>query len=824
MKNSVLGIVCLAICLPLASADQGGLVNSGGSLAGGSPVTAPPGTLTISGTNLTFLSTDGSTALNATFSSSSTQENCSGGGKGGHVTCTFTFIGLFSGTLTVNGAVQAINGTTVQYYGTDNVVISGSTGYNSAYTPFYFSNTGQILRSDDLLGANLISYGTQGSGSGQFYGAYSIALDSAGRIYIADTYNARVVRIDDMNGTNWTSFGTYGAGTGQFNDPMGISVDSLGRIYIMDTNNARLVRIDDMSGTNWTTMSALGSGVGQFAQYSAPVAFDSSGRIYVADTGNNRIVRMDDMNGTNWTTLTQSPVINGYIYGFGSPIGVAVDAAGKIYVVETSLPSVVRVDDMTGANWTSISLGTNATPHSIAIDSSGMVLVGGGGAQIVDGMAGLLISSSALTQFYGPYYVFGATLVPLPSPRPSAISFSPPALTFSQNVGTTSPAQSLTISNFGGSPMNVGTISASNGFAQTNNCPGILGAGANCTVSVTFTPSATGPANGILTVTDNSGNRGATQAVALAGTGTAPVASVSPGSLAFGPQVLGTTSATRTVTLQNTGTGPMQVASVVATAPYSETNTCAGSIVPAASCTIMVSFAPTATGSASGTLTIMDNAGTQTVTLSGSGLAPVAFSTPTIVFGSVPAGNTSAVKTVTVVNQLPASLGFASITPSAGFAVASNTCGASIASHASCKVGVTFSPTAIGPASGTLSFTDSAVTSPQTISLIGTGTASVTVSPSTLNFGTVAVGSTSAPKTVTVTNHEGVSLNFSRIAVSAGFAVSSDTCSPSIAAGATCTVGVTFSPVAKGAGSGTLTITDDAAGSPQTVRLTGSGR
>src|SRR2546430_4575292 len=301
--------------------------------------------------------------------------------------------------------------------------------YNSAYTPFYFSNTGQILRSDDLNGSNLISYGTQGSDVGQFYGAYGIAVDSAGRIYVADTYNARIVRIDDMSGTNWTSFGTYGSDIGQFNSPSGVSIDAAGGIYVMDTGNARLVRMDDMNGTNWTTFSGTGSGVGQFAQYVAPVAFDASGRIYVADSGNARIVRMDDMTGANWATLAQSPVINSYIYSFGSPIGVAVDAAGRIYVADSS--SVVRVDDMTGTNWTSISLGSSATPHSIAVDSSGMVLVGGGGAQAVDNMLAALTSSSPLTQYYGPYYVFGATPVPLPPPRPSALGFSPPTLTLS---------------------------------------------------------------------------------------------------------------------------------------------------------------------------------------------------------------------------------------------------------------------------------------------------------------------------------------------------------------------------------------------------------
>src|SRR6267143_1537060 len=145
MKRT-LALACLAIFIPFASAyaDQGGFANSGGSLSGGSSVANPPGTLTIAGGTLTFRSTDGMTAIDAGFSSSSTVERCSGGGRGGHVTCGFTFRGSFSGTLTANGATQAINGSTYQLYGTDGVVVAGTTGFNSAYTPFYFSNTGQL--------------------------------------------------------------------------------------------------------------------------------------------------------------------------------------------------------------------------------------------------------------------------------------------------------------------------------------------------------------------------------------------------------------------------------------------------------------------------------------------------------------------------------------------------------------------------------------------------------------------------------------------------------------------------------------------------------
>src|SRR5467141_3693605 len=631
--NKTLVLALLTFLTPMAYADQGGFYNSGGStqISSGviihSTVATPPGTLTINcpttaparcaGGSFTYASNDGTMTLSASFTSATFTESCSGGGRGGHVTCGYSFSGYMSGTWSLNGAAQAVNGVTYQGFRTGGAAATGTTVYNSAYSPFYYSDTEQIHRSDDLQGTNQISFGGQGSDVGQFYGAYGIALDSAGRIYVADTYNCRIVRIDDMNGTNWTSFGIYGSDIGQFSNPSGISIDAAGGIYVMDTGNSRLVRMDDMNGTNWTTFSGTGSGVGQFAQYASPVAFDASGRIYVADTGNTRIVRMDDMSGANWATLTQSPVIYGYIFSFASPMGVAVDAAGRIYVADGYRPAVVRVDDMTGTNWTSISLGSSATPNSIAIDSSGIVLVGGGGAQIVDNMAVVLASSSALTQFYGPYYVFGATPIALPTPRPSAIGFSPPTLTFSQNMGATSAAQTITITNFGGSPLNGLNLAAGGGFSETNNCPAALSAGSNCTASVAFTPQVVGPVTGALMVTDDSGNLGSTQAVPLDGTGTTPGASVTPTTLFFPSQAVGTTSTAKNITLQSTGTGPLQVTSIVTAAPFSQTNNCSGSIAPAASCTIQVTFAPTAAGSASGSVTITDNAGTQTVGLTG---------------------------------------------------------------------------------------------------------------------------------------------------------------------------------------------------------------
>jgi hypothetical protein len=137
-------------------------------------------------------------------------------------------------------------------------------------------------------------------------------------------------------------------------------------------------------------------------------------------------------------------------------------------------------------------------------------------------------------------------------------------------------------------------------------------------------------------------------------------------------------------------------------------------------------------------------------------------------------------------------------------------------------VGVTFSPSAVGAATGVLSIADDALTSPQITSLSGTGSAPVTLSPGSLRFSGVPVGSTSTPRTVTLTNQQGVALNIGSVVASAGFAVATSTCGASLAAGASCTVGITFTPVAAGAVVGTLTFIDDAPISSQLVTLSGT--
>ncbi|MGD0560493.1 MAG: choice-of-anchor D domain-containing protein, partial [Streptosporangiaceae bacterium] len=211
---------------------------------------------------------------------------------------------------------------------------------------------------------------------------------------------------------------------------------------------------------------------------------------------------------------------------------------------------------------------------------------------------------------------------PVYPPYPaSTVTAAPSALNFgSQADGTTSAAQTVTVSNPTSSAASVSSISASGDFAQTNTCGSSIAANGSCTVSVTFTPTAAGTQTGSLTI--NAG--GVTNTVSLTGTGTAPgpVLNASPAGLSFAGTVVGSTSATQTVTITNSGTTAATVSGVSVTGPFSQTNNCA-SIAVNGSCTATVSFTPTAGGTSTGTLTVTSNANNSptTVSLTGNGIS-----------------------------------------------------------------------------------------------------------------------------------------------------------------------------------------------------------
>lgn len=192
-------------------------------------------------------------------------------------------------------------------------------------------------------------------------------------------------------------------------------------------------------------------------------------------------------------------------------------------------------------------------------------------------------------------------------------------------------------------------------------------------------------------------------------------------------------------------------------------------------------------------------------------------------FASEALDSTSAAKTVTLTNSSTGTLNIASITPNGDFAISSTTCGAILTAGKACKVNVTFTPAELGVLTGTLTFTDDASNSPQTVALSGSGIAQATLNPAGETYGKTTVGTTSKPKTLTLDNQQNVPLTGIAISTTGDFAVSATTCTTSLAAKDKCTIDVTFTPTQTGTLTGQLSVSDSASNSPQSSNLTGIG-
>jgi hypothetical protein len=246
------------------------------------------------------------------------------------------------------------------------------------------------------------------------------------------------------------------------------------------------------------------------------------------------------------------------------------------------------------------------------------------------------------------------------------VSLSPTSLNFGKRqTGSPSSPQTVTLSNTGNVTLNVATVSITGtnpgDFSQTNNCGSSVSAGNSCAISVTFTPTATGTRTASVTISDSAPD--SPQTVSLSGTGentSTPTVLLSPSSLTFSSQKVGSTSSAQTVTLTNTGTADLTVTGIAASGDFAETDTCPGTIAAGNSCSINVTFTPTAAGARTGAVTITDNAGTgsQTVSLTGTGVSATAVVVESVSPNSLPIGTTGTL-TVTGLNFAPgASLSF----------------------------------------------------------------------------------------------------------------------------------------------------------------------
>jgi phospholipase C len=191
-------------------------------------------------------------------------------------------------------------------------------------------------------------------------------------------------------------------------------------------------------------------------------------------------------------------------------------------------------------------------------------------------------------------------------------------------------------------------------------------------------------------------------------------------------------------------------------------------------------------------------------------------------FGGQTVGASSPLNVLTLNNIRSTPITISNIAISGNFAQ-SNNC-KTLAVNGKCNINVAFKPTQTGPLTGSLTITDNDVTSPQVISLQGTGS-EVSVTGSLypgLNYPSILLGVKSAPQTVTVTNHGTAALSFTGISMVGDFAETT-TCGTSLAPSDSCKITVTFVPTTSGVRYGNLVISDNDPSSPQTVRLTGTG-
>jgi hypothetical protein len=312
------------------------------------------------------------------------------------------------------------------------------------------------------------------------------------------------------------------------------------------------------------------------------------------------------------------------------------------------------------------------------------------------------------------------------------------------------------------------------------------------------------------------------------GTASAPAVALSPASLQYASQAVGSSSQPQTVLLRNMGSSPLSISSITSRGDFAETDNCGTSVPAAASCTFSMTFTPTAVGFRSGSILIQDDAAgsPHVINLSGSGSGSVVFLNPaSLAFSPQSLGISSPPQTVTLINTGNATLNVGNIQIVGDFAQVNN-CSATLLPNFSCTLNVTFTPTVTGSRSGGLTLSDNAQGSPQTVTLAGTGSVAsapiATVTPTSLAFPGQQVGISSAARTVTLTNTGNAALSINSVQATGDYA-QTNTCPTALASSSSCTISITFTPTASGLRNGTLTINDNAPGTPQMVGLSGAG-
>ena len=529
-----------------------------------------------------------------------------------------------------------------------------------------------------------------------------------------------VYSIDGSNGV-LTAVGNAGGGSDL---GRAIAIDPQGRFFFDGWGQSQGFVdsgvISPVDGTSSATFTQdLGQGV-----YPLALFVESSGKYLYVQTNTGLLIYSIDQSSGGLTQL------NGPLAAFAFGAGtVAADPMGPyVYSLARTGVDVFQIDPQTG---------------NLAEIPGAPFAIGDSAAQ---GSLGLAISGSPTLNASGPV----AQLFP------TSADLGP------VTIGKASATKIMSLVNTGDQLLAVNGIAISGGnagdFAQSNTCGPTLAPNANCSISVLFTPSAAGPEQATLQITDNAA--ASPQSAVLSGTGIATASSVtlSPGSLDFGTVMEGASVAAKTIQVTNSGTRVLHISAVALSGSnpgdFSQSNTCVASPVAVqASCAITVNFTPQAGGQRTASIVLTDDAANspQSVALSGTAIA----TTPSVTlmpgslnFGTIAEGVNAPAKTILLTNSgtrvLHISAGALSGSNPGDFSQ-SNTCvGNPVAVQGNCSITVNFAPQSEGQRSASILVTDDAVSSPQSIALSGD-----LASP--FQLGAAPAGSTSATVSAGVT-------------------------------------------------------------------------
>ena len=665
-------------------------------------------------------------------------------------------------------------------------------------------STGNI---QNFAGSPTGAAGATGDGgaatSALLHGPSAVFVDATNNVFIADTSNSEIREVTSINGKiqRIAGIGIPGfsgdggpATSAALSSPLGVFVDATGNVVIADTANhfvrqvvAASGNIHEIAGNGLLSFSGDGAtALNAALNLPSGVAVDGPRDIFIADTANNVIREVVASTGLIQTIAgTTGGALNG-------PTGVFVDSSNNVFIADTK-NNVIR--ELVASSGTLQIIAGNGTPGfqgdngpptqaelklptGVFVDSAGNVFIADMGNNVIREIVAATGKIQTVAGVNAGSPGFGgdggaATSALLSSP--SGVFVDALGNIFIADTGN-NVIREVTISNH-----NILTVAGSHvlGAGFSGDGGAATSAQLNAPLSVIVDPS------GDLFIADT-GNNVIREVVASTG----KIQTVA-GNHALGAGFSG-------------DGGPALSAQL-----HSPSSIAIDSL---------------------GAVDIADTGNNRIRSVAGLVIVPVASLTPTtLTFNPTVIARSSVAQMVTLTNTgaTPMQVGGISFTGANGNSFSqTNNCPGTLAGGANCVINVTFTPTTGGALTANLSVSDSAPGSPQLVTLTGTGVSAVSLAPAGLSFPLQINTTSSAPQTITLTNNQTVTLNITGITISGSNSASFsqvNSCGAAVTAGSSCVITVTFTPNTTGSNVATISIADDAPGSPQTATLFGLG-